>query len=59
MALRKRFKAVVLKIRKQFPRIVVKYVADEGGGTHPLQLPDPITAYLTASDVEPGMLIMA
>ena len=43
----------------QFPRIVVKYVADEGGGTHPLQLPDPITAYLTASDVEPGMLIMA
>jgi hypothetical protein len=57
--IRKRFKAVVIKIRKQFPRIVVKYVADEGGGTHPLQLPDPVTAYLTSSDVEPGTLIMA
>ena len=56
---RKRFKAKVMKLRKQFPRIVVKYIEDESGGTHPLQLPDPSIAYLTASDVEPGTLIMA
>merc|ERR1712185_13433 len=41
---RKRFKATVTKLRKQFPRIVVKYIATESGGTHPLELPDPITA---------------
>ena len=41
---RKRFKATVVKLRKQFPRIVVKYTATEGGGVHPLELPDPITA---------------
>jgi hypothetical protein len=45
-------------LRKQFPRIIVKYIATEGGGTHPLELPDPITAYLTMSDVEPGTLLM-
>ena len=45
---RKRFRARVVKLRKMFPRIVVKYVATEdGSGTHPLELPDPITAYLT------------
>lgn len=37
---------VVTKIRPQFPRLVVKY-----GGTHRLELPDPITAYLHAADV--------
>ena len=56
---RKRFKAKVMKLRKQFPRIVVKYIEDETGGAHPLQLPDPSIAYLTMSDVEPGTLIMA
>ena len=56
---RKRFKAKVLKLRKQFPRIVVRYTEDEAGGTHPLQLPDPSIAYLTMSDVEPDTLIMA
>jgi hypothetical protein len=56
---RKRFRARVTGLRKLFPRIVVKYVATEDGtGTHPLQLPDPVTAYLTASDVEPGSLVM-
>ena len=55
---RKRFKAKVIKLRKMFPRIVVQYIATETGGTHPLELPDPITAYLTMSDVEPGTLIM-
>jgi len=32
----------------------VQYVATEDGGTHPLELPDPITAYLTMTDVEPN-----
>ena len=41
---RKRFKARVVKLRKRFPRIVVKYYATESGGTHPLELPDPNTA---------------
>ena len=35
-----------------------KYIATESGGTHPLQLPDPITAYLTMTDLEPGTLIL-
>ena len=38
--------------------VVVQYLADESGNTHPLALPDPITAYLTASDVEPGTLLL-
>ena len=38
--------------------VIVKYIATEDGGTHPLELPDPITAYLTASDVEVGSLVM-
>ena len=42
----------MVKLRKQFPRIVVKYIATENGGTHRLELPDPITAYLFMSDVE-------
>ena len=50
---RKRFRAEVIKLRTQFPRIVVKYTATEGGGTLPLELPDPVTAYLHAGDVEP------
>ena len=48
----------MIKLRKLFPRIVVQYVETETGGTHPLELPDPITAYLTMSDVEPGTLLM-
>ena len=38
----------MVRLRTQFPRIVVRYTATEdGSGTHPLELPDPITAYLT------------
>ena len=48
---RKRFKATVVKLRTQFPRIVVKYTADENGNINPLALPDPNVAYLLASDV--------
>jgi hypothetical protein len=55
---RKRFRAEVIRLRKQFPRIVVKYVATEAGGTHKLELPDPITAYLTMTDLEPGGLLI-
>ena len=51
---RKRFKAHVTKLRKMFPRIVVKYIEDETGNAHRLALPDPITAYLTMGDIEPG-----
>ena len=47
----------VVKLRKQFPRIVVKYIEDESGNSLSLALPDPITAYLTMSDVEPGTLV--
>jgi hypothetical protein len=50
---RKRFKAEVVKHRKQFPRLVVRYTATEAGGSHSLELPDPITAYLHAADVAP------
>ena len=38
--------------------VVVKYLADESGNTHRLALPDPVTAYLTMTDVEPGTLLM-
>ena len=91
---RKRFRAKVVKLRKMFPRIVVKvcreglhrtrsrqpclllrvsltwafdhreqYIATEasyatGTQAHALELPDPITAYLTMTDVEPGTLIL-
>ena len=55
---RKRFKAKVIKLRKMFPRIVVQYIETETGGTHPLELPDPITAYLFMADVEPNTLIL-
>ena len=55
---RKRFRAKVVSLRRLFPRIVVKYIATESGGTHPLELPDPITAYLTMTDLEPNTLIL-
>jgi len=57
---RKRFKAKVIKHRKLFPRIVVQYTESESGGAHPLELPDPVTAYLTMTDLEPsGLLVPA
>ena len=51
---RKRFKARVTRLRMLFPRIVVRYLEDESGNTNRLALPDPITAYLTMSDIEAG-----
>ena len=50
---RKRFKATVVKLRTQFPRIVVKYLAAEDGATHSLALPELKVAYLTSEDIEP------
>ena len=50
---RKRFRAEVLSIRTQFPRIVVRYNANEDGETASIALPEMPTAYLHAADVEP------
>ena len=50
---RKRFKAEVIGLRKQFPRIIVKYTASEDGNTNAIALPEMPTAYLCAADVEP------
>jgi hypothetical protein len=50
---RKRFKAEVLSLRKQFPRIVVKYIATEDDNTETIALPEMRTAYVTMADVEP------
>ena len=50
---RKRFRAKVLRLRTQFPRIVVEYLSTEdGSGTNPLELPELKTAYLTTNDIE-------
>ena len=49
---RMRFKAEVIKLRKQFPRIVVKYTATEEGETSRHVLPDVLTAYLHMGDVK-------
>ena len=50
---RKRFKAEVISLRTQFPRIVVRYTASEDGETAAIALPEMVTAYLHAADVEP------
>ena len=49
---RMRFKAEVTKLRKQFPRIVVKYIATEQDETSRHVLPDVVSAYLHMGDVE-------
>ena len=51
---RKRFKAEVVKLRPQFPRIVVKYTATEDDNTAAISitLPEIRTVYLTIADVE-------
>ena len=49
---RMRFKAEVIKLRNQFPRIVVKYIATEEDETSRHVLPDVLTAYLHMGDVE-------
>ena len=42
----------LVRIRDRFPRVVVEFVADENGQTHPLSLPTPRQAY-----VHRGMLL--
>jgi hypothetical protein len=42
----------VTKLRKQFPRIVVKYIATEQDETSRHVLPDVVSAYLHMGDVE-------
>jgi integrase len=44
------YKAKVVKLRASFPRIVVKYLADDAGNSHRLALPE-LDAYLHAGDV--------
>ena len=50
---RKRFKAEVVSLRTQFPRIVVKYISTEDGNTTSIALPEMRTAYVTMADVAP------
>ena len=40
------------EIRKAFPKIHVRFVADEAGNTHALALPE-LDAYLHAGDIAP------
>ena len=49
---RKQFKAKVLRLRPQFPRIVVQYTETMDGGTSAIELPEMKTAYLTSDDIE-------
>ena len=49
---RMRVKAEVVKLRNQFPRIVVKYVATEEDESSRHVLPDVLTAYLHMGDIE-------
>lgn len=49
---RKRFKAEVIGLRKNFPRIIVKYTATEDDVTNAIALPEMKTAYLMMTDVE-------
>ena len=46
------YRATVLEIRARFPRIVIQYMANERGETHPLALPRPVTAYVHAGLVQ-------
>ena len=50
---RKRFRAKVVKLRSQFPRIVVEYTATADGQTGRHTLPEMKTAYLMMTDVFP------
>jgi hypothetical protein len=46
------FRARVIKLRPKFPRIHVEFIADEGGNTNALALPE-LSAYVHAADVRP------
>jgi len=47
---KRRFVAEVVKLRKTFPRIHVRFLSDEDGNTQRHAIPD-LDAYLTMSDV--------
>ena len=49
---RKRFKAEVVGLRNQFPRIIVKYIATEDDVKAAIALPEMKTAYLHMGDVK-------
>ena len=49
---RMRFKAEVVGLRAQFPRIIVKYIATEEDVTTAIALPEMKTAYLHMGDIE-------
>ena len=49
---RMKFRAKVLRLRQQWPRIVIEYTATaDGEGTHRHELPEMITAYVWGRDV--------
>ena len=49
---RKRFKAEVVGLRTQFPRIIVRYIATEDNVKTAIALPEMKTAYLHMGDVK-------
>ena len=51
---RKRFKAEVVSLHTNFPRIMVKYISSEDGETASIALPEMATARLHAADIEPA-----
>ena len=46
------FKAKLVDIRPHYPRLVIEYLSDESGSTHPLALPSPVTAWVHAGMVQ-------
>ena len=50
--IKKWFTARVVKVRSAFPKIHVRFEADEAGNTHTLALPE-LDAYLHAGHIAP------
>ena len=46
------FRATTIKLRKAFPRIHVRFIADADGNTHPHALPE-LDAYVHAGQIKP------
>ena len=47
------FKAIVLRLRRKFPPVQVKFLATRAGETNRLALPVPRIAYVASTDVQP------
>ena len=47
------FKAIVLRLRRKFPPVQVKFLATRAGETNRLALPVPRKAYVASTDVQP------